>query len=825
MRPATSVTILLCAAGRRPYLVRWFQDALRRNAADGRVIVADADPHAPAGSLADAFIRSPSFTDPGYGDWLRESLEGLQVDLALSVNDFELSTWSALEPAPEALITLGRVQQQVMEDKLALARAMEELGVRCPGTWLASEVFADEGFLRDDADEFVVKSRFGSGSVGLRFASRDALPAAIERASAHVLDRRGRPVPAGSLAAEHVIVQARVHGEEFGVDVVADLAGRYASTLARRKLSMRHGETDQAVSVDPAPFAAAAAALTRATRHRGPIDTDFIVDERGDAWLLDVNPRFGGGYPFSHMAGADVPAALVAWLLGRQPEPRWLQADPGVVAAKAVDIARVPAPDADRTSASTAAPRVLEQEARRTDSDPHAPPDSRSSAIRPEHSESEATVHVSPESPATPSFVVDEPTLRRFCDRFRAALTTHWPNAILAYSFKTNSLPWLIGFMRDRGAWAEVVSDTEYELALALGYSPDRIVFNGPVKSRDRLRAALLDGSVVNLDSHREVRWACELARERPDRQLSVGLRVNWDLEARRPGESATAEEGGRFGFTVDNGDFDAVLAALRSAGVRAAGIHLHVSSLSRSVEVFRAAAAVASELIVSRGLLLDYVDLGGGFFGSEEEGAPTFDRYIEVIREGLGGAVDPERTRLIVEPGQCLIAVPVEFHTSVVDVKTVGAHTVVVTDGSRSNLDPTYRRKRPYDYTLATSAERTAEHQIISGFTCLEHDRIMRLQHAPALAEGDRVIYSKVGAYSMCFQPLFIQYLPAVHVRDERGNLTMVRRPWGVDEYLQGHSLYEVPAEVAAPAAPHGAAAREVAASASLRTEWDPAW
>lgn len=151
---------------------------------------------------------------------------------------------------------------------------------------------------------------------------------------------------------------------------------------------------------------------------------------------------------------------------------------------------------------------------------------------------------MSPELPATPSFVVDQPTLGRFCDRFEAALATHWPNSIVAYSFKTNSLPWLVGYMRERGAWAEVVSDTEYELALALGYTPDRIVFNGPVKGRERLRAALVEGSVVNLDSHREVRWASELARERPDRELAVGLRVNWDLEARCPGESATPDEG-----------------------------------------------------------------------------------------------------------------------------------------------------------------------------------------------------------------------------------------------------------------------------------------
>ena len=80
----------------------------------------------------------------------------------------------------------------------------------------------------------------------------------------------------------------------------------------------------------------------------------------------------------------------------------------------------------------------------------------------------------------TPAFVVDEPLLALFAGRFEAALERHWPNSILSYSFKTNALPWLISHLRNRGVWAEVVSDHEYELALALGYPPERIVYNGP---------------------------------------------------------------------------------------------------------------------------------------------------------------------------------------------------------------------------------------------------------------------------------------------------------------------------------------------------------
>lgn len=393
--------------------------------------------------------------------------------------------------------------------------------------------------------------------------------------------------------------------------------------------------------------------------------------------------------------------------------------------------------------------------------------------------------HLEAIQPPTPAFVVDVPLLEKFTDRFFQAMKSYWPNSILGYSFKTNSLPWLVAFMRDRGAWAEVVSDAEYELALTLGYTPDRIVLNGPYKSRERLRAALAGGSIINLDAKRDITWTIELAREMADREFGVGLRVNWDLETRCPGESTFGEQKSRFGFSPENGELDQAISELKAAGVRIAGLHVHRNSRTQSLNVYRAAATVAAEVIASRGLDLDWIDIGGGFFGSEN-GSPTFEDYMQVIRESLEDVVDIERTTLITEPGGALVAVPFEFHASVVDIKEIEGQTLIVTNASRTNIDPLLRKDKPYDLTVATQSTGPITEQVLCGFTLVEGDRMMALNDHPALELDDRIVFHKVGAYTLALQPMFIEYLPAVYARTSDG-LTLVRRKWTAAEYVQG--------------------------------------
>src|SRR5690606_2113979 len=103
---------------------------------------------------------------------------------------------------------------------------------------------------------------------------------------------------------------------------------------ARRKVRMRAGATDKAASVDPAPFVANAEKIAPAAQLTGLIDTDMFLADRGEHSGIDINPRFGGGYPSAHLAAAPAPRYYLARALGLELDEDWREYAPGVISAK-----------------------------------------------------------------------------------------------------------------------------------------------------------------------------------------------------------------------------------------------------------------------------------------------------------------------------------------------------------------------------------------------------------------------------------------------------------------------------------------------------------
>lgn len=379
----------------------------------------------------------------------------------------------------------------------------------------------------------------------------------------------------------------------------------------------------------------------------------------------------------------------------------------------------------------------------------------------------------------TPYYVIHKEELESNFNKLKNALEKHWGNYIIGYSYKTNALPWVIKHFDTLGCYAEVVSEDEYNLAKLIGVQKNRIIYNGPIKTKDTFIESLENGCIVNIDSQREIEWLDAVEEEK----RTVGVRINFDIEKMCPNQSQCAEEGGRFGFCYENGELSKVIHKLREKNSKIFGIHLHTSSKSRGLDIYRAIAEMACKVQEEYGLDLSFIDVGGGFFGGLTT-KPQFDEYLSLMEGILSKHFDKERTKLVVEPGMAVIGAPISYVTTVVDVKDTEFNRFVVTDGTRTSIDPLMTKSSYFHTYERQSDKEEMPKQVICGYTCMEQDRLFAAINEPELIIGDKIIYDKVGAYTMCLTPLFIKYFPDVYV-EENGELRIVRNAWKPEQYV----------------------------------------
>lgn len=322
--------VLLTSAGRRSYLVRYFKETL---GGAGRVICANIYPDTPAMCAADEAVVVPPSSHADYIPTLVDLCESRQVKLISSFHDLDVFILSqhleALRATGATPIVPDAEWGRICLDKYECSRRMEEVGIDVPWTGVsldgALEAIAG-GELRYPV---LVKARLGFGSLGLNLCRTEEQLVASFHATQRDVGKFDTDAFVPCPADERVLIQQAIEGNEYCVDVVNDLDGNYATHLACHVHAMRAGETDSVTTVDPSVVGDMPQRLSALTRHPGIWGVD-VMDDRGVGRVIDINPRFTGDYPFHQIAGANIPAALIAWARGEQPDPAWLTAEVGV---------------------------------------------------------------------------------------------------------------------------------------------------------------------------------------------------------------------------------------------------------------------------------------------------------------------------------------------------------------------------------------------------------------------------------------------------------------------------------------------------------------
>lgn len=298
------MNILILSAGTRNKIVQYFRKTL---AGKGTVIATDMSTLAPAIYEADKYYIVPSMHDATYVNVILDICKKEKITGVLSLIDPELSLLAEnrdqFAAVGTTVIGSSYALCEMSLDKFEMYNWLMAHGYKCAKSYMDKEAFyADVAAGRITYPVFVKPAR-GSASISIsKVYDRET----IEQLFAHN---------------EDLMIQEFLDGQEIGADVYIDMVSHeIVSIFTKKKLKMRAGETDKAVSFKDEALFALIERFVKEAGYNGQIDID-IFDVGGEYYVSEVNPRFGGGYPHAYESGADHMKLIVNNLDGRANAP------------------------------------------------------------------------------------------------------------------------------------------------------------------------------------------------------------------------------------------------------------------------------------------------------------------------------------------------------------------------------------------------------------------------------------------------------------------------------------------------------------------------
>ena len=316
------INILVLSAGTRNKVIQYFKRALTGENGEriGRVIATDMSNVAPAVYEADMFYQVPRMTTPGYLDVVFDICRNENIVAVLSLIDPELSLLAEHEEEFAALgVTVIGSSFELCErslDKMQMYEWLVQHSYHTAKSYADKDAFYKAVDKQEITYPVFVKPVRGSASIAI---SKTDDKETVDLLYAH---------------ADNLMIQEYMPGQEIGADVYIDMiSGQVVSIFTKKKLVMRAGETDKAVSfIDENLFDLIEKFVTEAG-YRGQIDID-IFDVDGVYYISEVNPRFGGGYPHAYECGCDHMKMIVNNLQGHVNTRKIGQYEPGVYMMK-----------------------------------------------------------------------------------------------------------------------------------------------------------------------------------------------------------------------------------------------------------------------------------------------------------------------------------------------------------------------------------------------------------------------------------------------------------------------------------------------------------
>lgn len=399
----------------------------------------------------------------------------------------------------------------------------------------------------------------------------------------------------------------------------------------------------------------------------------------------------------------------------------------------------------------------------------------------------------------TPLYVYDRRVLETRFDELRQTFASRFRKLRILYAVKANSNVALIRLLHLRGAGAEVVSLGEILLALRAGVPAAEILFTSSSKGPDEIAHAIENDIALNVDSLDELEQIAGKAASAA-KEARISIRVNPGVDPDTLRQINTGIPESKFGIHLEAGlALEAYRRAAALPGLRILGLHAHIGSQivapAGHVETTRRLLAFAAELKQRLGLILGFLDVGGGLGIPYEEAervmspselasalAPVWEAGIRAL------GYEPE---LWIEPGRWLVGPAGYLLARVNSVKRTPSRTFLNVDAGfntllRPSMYGAYHRVRVVG---RDGDEETAD---VAGDVCETGDLLAEARRLPRAAAGDLLVFLDAGAYGFSMTSEYnARPLPA-EVLVDGDDALLIRRRGTLDDLFRSQVIPE---------------------------------
>jgi diaminopimelate decarboxylase len=345
----------------------------------------------------------------------------------------------------------------------------------------------------------------------------------------------------------------------------------------------------------------------------------------------------------------------------------------------------------------------------------------------------------------TPFYLYSTKQLRQNFATYQNALTGI--EGIISYAIKANGNLTLLKMLREMESWATLVSGGELKLALAAGFAPEQLIFNGNGKTRSELKFAIETGVFINIDSDFDLAHIHQTAKTL-DKPVNVLLRVNPDVDPGVHPYIATGLRESKFGLNADQ--IPGILDQLKTMPrLKLVGIHCHLGSTITQMDVFEQTIDIMAKAfadIQAKEFPLRYLNLGGGLginYQRTRDNFPTPKDLIAAIKSSL-----PPNAILILEPGRSLVGNTGVLVCRVIGAKSNGTKNFIVIDGSMAELIRPSLYQAHHEIGFVEPVAGETKFFDIVGPICESADFLGKERELPTPPEGTGVVVYDAGAY-----------------------------------------------------------------------------